>query len=401
MALCAAGCGDGRPSAPLVNSTFLGKSTNPPTTLPATGPTVARIATTTTAPTTQASAPLPPANPESIPVMLVPGQYQTIGGVVTAVNGNPIYANKVIRLLRGELAARAPEMSPAQFRKFATDEMKTQINRLERDEVIFGAADRFLEADDRQLAEYLTMQFRTRKIIDAGGSVELAQKKAAADGDSFEELIYDKYRWFMSQIYLNQKVMPRIQVTAEDMRKYYKANVGREFTEFDEVTFRLIKVDARRWGGKDKAAARAADIAAKTVSGDFADLARKMNDDARLARLGGEEVPVQKGAYRLEKVEAALWTTPVGKTTGVIDDSGNFYIAKVESRKEGKVLPFEDKTVQERAYKALKDPQFIRLTGEIEARLRKPENSWVRPEVMDAVIEMAMQGYGIWAKPAN
>ena len=124
-----------------------------------------------------------------------------------------------------------------------------------------------------------------------------------------------------------------------------------------------------------------------------------MNDDPRLARSGGEEVPVQKGAYRLEKVEAALWTTPVGQVTAPIEESGAFYVAKVQSRKEGSVIPFEDKRAQAKIYDTLWKRQFRDMIEELDKNLRRESEGMVRqsPGMLQMVVDMAMQNYGAWA----
>jgi len=330
-----------------------------------------------------------------MPVMLAPGQYQTIGGVVSEVNGSPIYANRVMRILRSELSARALEMDPDQFRKFAAEQIRKTIDGLERAELMYAAADRSLETDDRRLAEFLTMQFRTRKITEASGSIELAERKAHADGDVFDELVYDYYRKSMTDIFYRRKVFPRIQVTADDLRAYYNVNVGQEFTERDEAVFRLIKIDPRLSGGRDAAQRRATDIAGKATPDAFADMARKMNNDERLAQSAGEVGPIQRGAYKLEKVEAAVWATPVGSVTPVIEDTGAFYVALVEARKDGRVMPFEERAVQEKIRRTLESRQFRKMSDELDATLRK--NSMVRKNLdTQAALDLAMQGYAIW-----
>jgi transposase-like protein len=88
----------------------------------------------------------------------------------------------------------------------------------------------------------------------------------------------------------------------------------------------------------------------------------------------------------------------VGSVTPVIDDAGAMYIAMVEGRKVGRVVPFEDRKVQERIRKTLENRQFRKLSDEIEATLRK--NSMVRkdPEMAQAALDMAMQGYAVWSK---
>jgi parvulin-like peptidyl-prolyl isomerase len=332
------------------------------------------------------------------PVGATLGQFQTLGGVVAEVNGNPIYANKVLKELHPELSARALEMDESQFRTFATAEIKKKIQGLERDELVFGAADRNLVGDDRKMAEYLTMQWRTRQITEAGGSAELAQRKAQADGSNFDDLVWDRYRLEMSQVFYRRKVIPRIQVSADDLRTYYNVNLKTEFTEQDEVTFRLIKIDTRKAGSPDAARKRAQEILAKAQTQNFAELARTMNDDPRLAKLAGEEVPLQRGAYRLEKVEKVLWETTAGKLTPIIEDTGGLYIAKIEARKTGKVLSFDDRAVQDRIQRVLSSRQFRQLTDEIEITLRKQSMVRENAAMQQTAIEMAMQNYGLWAK---
>ncbi len=95
--------------------------------------------------------------PTTRPAILFSGQYQTLGAVVSEVNGNPIYANRIIRQLRGEFSARASEMNGEQFRKFATDEIRKEIGRMQRDELFFGAAERNLDAEDLRLLASLSL----------------------------------------------------------------------------------------------------------------------------------------------------------------------------------------------------------------------------------------------------
>jgi len=347
------------------------------------------------------ASPGPPPRPvdgAAIPVMLAPGQYQTVGGVVSEVNGNPIFASKVLRQLRGALSARATEMDLEQFRRFAGEEIRKRISGLQRDELIFGAADRFLEREDRQLAELLTMQYRTRRIADAGGSVELAQRRASAEGEDFEEQVYEQYRRFMTEMFFRRKVYPRIQITADDLRAYYNANVGREFTEQDEVTFRLIRIEPRVHGGMEAARQRAEALRAEAIGGDFAEVARLRNDDPRLARAGGLETPLQRGAYRLERVEQALWGLRPGEVSPSIEDGGALFIAKVEDRKTGHVRPFSERAVQDQIQRTLWSRQFNALRSDLEDNLRR--NAMVResPEMTQTVINMAMQGYAIWSR---
>ena len=394
LMLVVGGCGSSIPTAPLSTSVF-----RSPT--PATQPIRNEAPSPALANSAKPSvASLSPATTQ--PVYLFDGSFQTVGALVSEVNGYPIYANRLVRQLRSELSAEAKKMTDVQFRKFTTDEIRKKLSLMQRDELIFGAADRYLELDDRRLAEAITMQFRSKLITDAGGSIEMARQLAEESGDTFEGLLYDKYRKYMSDVYMRKKIYPRIQISAENMRAYYNQNLEREFVEQETVTFRMIKIDTSKPGGKDNANKRAAVILEKAKSADFEELARTMNDNPYLARAGGKE-SYQRGASKYEKVEAALWLTPIGQITGIIEDLDGLYIAKVESRTTRRVMPFEDRAVQDRIWGALWRPQFRAMAEEMEQGLKR--NSMVRPmeesetnKMLQPAIDMAMQSYPKWAK---
>lgn len=384
--LVLAGCGgSSKPEVPLTSSVFRG-----PTTM---------VSVSVVATSQPVRASVGPAAPTTLPAGIFGlGQFQTVGGVVSEVNGYPIYANKVLRSLQSALAAKAPQLSEQQFRAFATSEINRRIMGLQRDELVYGAADRNLEEDDRKLAEQLTMRYRTQLITDAGGSVELARMKAGADGLDFDEEVLDQYRRYMTEVFYRRKVVPRIKISADDLRDYYAANLKTEFSEPEAITFRLIKVDARKAGSKAAAEQKARDLREEANKGDFGELARMKNDDARLAQSGGKEEAIQRGAYRLEKVEKALWDLAVGEVSPVIEDAGGYYIAKVESRTPGKVADFSERPVQDRIQRTLWARQFRELTDQIEQQLRRNSMVFESRDMIQTAIEMAMQNYPLWAK---
>ena len=403
--LIAGGCGSSRPQTALspysfrLNSQTAASATTQPTPLkhPLFSSRTEFLAPPQPAPAMATTVSSEPASRPAVGTSS--GQYQTIGGVVAEVNGIPIYANKVLRSLRAELAAKAMELDSAQFRKFATTEINKAIIGLQRAELIFGAAERSLTEDEKRQAEFMTMQWRTQQITEAGGSPEMAARKARDDGFEFDDLVFDRYRDYMTQVYLRKNIVPRIQISAQTMREYYTAVVERDFTERAEVTFRLIKVDFARNGGQDGALRQAQRIIERAGTTPFSELATTMNDDSRLALKGGLEQPIQKNAYVLAKVENALWETPIGKIAGPIEDGKAFYLGLVQSRKEAKVQSFESPAVQDRIHQVLWARQFRVLTDQVDDRLRRTQ-AMVRDskEMRDTAVQMAMQNYSRWAK---
>jgi peptidyl-prolyl cis-trans isomerase D len=247
----------------------------------------------------------------------------------------------------------------------------------------------------------MTTQWRARQITEAGGSVELARQKFAAEGLNFEEAVRERYRFHITQVYFQKKLMPRIQVTADDMRRYYQLNKDKEFTDHDAARFRLIKIDPKLIGGadaKDKAVERARELRARATKGqeDFAELA-KFSHDAHLSKTGGDVGWVQRGAYSLEKVEKAVFALQPGQVTDIIVEGGAFYIAKLEELKNGFVNPFNSQAVQTEIHDKLQRMQFRTMREAQQADLERGAIINFDPQRMDVALEMAMQRYPQWA----
>lgn len=335
------------------------------------------------------------------------GQYMMVGGIVAKVNEAPVYASQVLNLVSRDLAAKSREMDASQFRRYAADELFQSREHFIRTEVMVAAAQRNLEPSEIALAQALTTDWRQKRITEAGGSLALARRRAAAEGLDFDEMVNEQHRTFLSQIFMQKKVFPRIQITAQDMRDYYRANVDTLFTQHEQIRYRMIRIDPANVGGKDAAIARVKQIQEKAAAGyDFAELARTYNSDQGLSGNGGLSDWTDRGAMRAEKLEAALLKLQPGQVTQdfIQESDGMFYVAKLEDRKPGRVAPFDDPTVQEKIYNTLRAQQFRTLTdqfvGELERqaivdppdRDRRPDDS-----MLQLVVQMAMQRYPQWA----
>jgi parvulin-like peptidyl-prolyl isomerase len=331
------------------------------------------------------------------------GQYMTLGAVVAEVNGTPIYVNKVLSVLVVPLRANAREMEEPQFKIAATNLIRRRIQELIRDELQFAAAVRALDSDDKDLVNRLTVQYRQQLLTDAGGSVELARRKAEADGTTLEDKVQDEYRRLMTQVFFQKRLWPRVQVSAEDMRRYYDRNLSEKYTEHDQAHFLLIKIDPAKMGGVEEARTKAQELHDRAARGeDFASLAGSVNHDARLMKEHGDVGWVQRGAYRLEKVEQAVWSIEPGAITPVIDDGGAFYLARLEQRKKGRVMPFDEEAVQNNIRDTLRMGQFRAMREQVLQGLM--EKAIVRgdpdrqPDMMAPAIEIALQEYPRWSR---
>jgi parvulin-like peptidyl-prolyl isomerase len=330
------------------------------------------------------------------------GEYMTLGAVVVTVNGNPIYANKVLSDIAPVLAVKAREVDSSRFQGVVEDEVQKQLSVLVRTELEFAAAQRNLDEHDRNLANQLTMQWREQQITQAGGSVEQARSRARADGRDFDDLVQEQYRVEMRRIYFQKKEFPKVQVSADDMRQYYAQHQDQIFTQRAEAKFSMIKIGFDASGGRDQALAKITALRQRLTKGeDFSQIAGTVNDDeSLLAGKGAVESGdwIDRGAFAKEKVEDAVWKLKPGETTPVVEDGDAFYIAKLVDKKEGRVRSFEEADVQALIKRALEAQQFDALRDKAFADLQKEAIIYPDHPQIEPVVEMAMQMYPIWTK---
>lgn len=356
-------------------------------------------------PVTQPAATRPAATSDSIPAAsrtgASSGQFQLIGTVVAEVNGTPIFANKVLMMINKPLMAKARELDEAKFKQFAAGLIQNQIGELVNDEVLFAAAQRALSEEDQKIVDSMTQQWRGQQITLAGGSVQLAKSKAVADGDDFDEVVRQQFRRNMIEMYRYRKLTPRIQVTIDDLRRYYDRHKEDEFTEHEAARFRLLEVEVTKTGSREQALEKIRQKYDRARSGeDFAVMCAKENDNPAYAKASGDMGWLNRGSFAKEKVEAEVWKLQPGQITDIIDGGGSFYIAKLEEVRHGRVRSFneqpngKEQSVQEVIRNKLQRDQFRELTIEIDQRLRRDAIVRSDEKMISLCVDMAMQRYG-------
>lgn len=336
-----------------------------------------------------ATRPLPP---------LGTGMAMAVGRVAVEVNGQPIFSKKVLQPIEPDLAADARAMDADSFQKIAAKKIRDQLDFLIRTELEVAAAKRNLTPSEVQIAEAQTMVWRQRQITEAGGSIETARQKALAEGTTFDEKVEDEYRTNLVRAFYTKRIFPRVQVNADDMRRYYDRNLDREFTTRPGAQFRLIKVDVKKVGDRAMAEQKARELAARARAGeDFVAIARDYNDDPRLRGNGGEVGTIDKGAFALTAVEDAVWKLAPGEVSDPVEERGAFYVAKLEQKTEGRVQSFDEEAVQDKIRATLRAAQFAELRDRQRDQLLEGAVVNPYPPKIEPLLEIVMQKYPYWA----
>jgi parvulin-like peptidyl-prolyl isomerase len=335
----------------------------------------------------------------STPTTLPTGQYMVVGLVVAEVDGQPIFANKVLALSQKELSVQAKELDERAFRRLAMDQIDKDKNQLIRDELEYRAAQRSLSEDERKLARTLTTKWLNDAIAHAGGSEEQLKRRVAAEGYNYDDVLNDKHREFMTQVYYQRKVIPLIVITADGMREYYEKHKA-DFSEKSGVSFRMIKVSVKEVGDRERALSIAQEIqdAAASNPDGFAALAKERNKEAYLKTSGGLPMDglIEKGAFAIKPVEDAAWALEPGQVSPVITVGDAFYIIKLEKKTTGRTEPFTSEQVQDRIRAALRSEQFKALRDKEQKKLESEAIINIKRNALDTTLDMVMQRYKVW-----
>jgi parvulin-like peptidyl-prolyl isomerase len=332
-----------------------------------------------------------------------------VGLVLAEVDGQPIFANKVLALSQKELSVRAKELDEKAFRRLAMDQIDKDKSQLIRDELEYRAAQRSLNDDERRLARTLTTKWLTDAIAHTGGSEEQLKRRMAAEGYNFDDVLEDKHRELMTQVYYQRKIIPLIVITADGMREYYEKHKA-DFSEKSGVSFRMIKVSVKEVGDSVRAKSIAEEIQAAAAANPdgFAALAKERNKEAYLRDSGGLPMDglIEKGAFAIKPVEDAAWALEPGQVSPVITVGDTYYIVKLEKKTTGHTEPFTSEQVQDRIRAAIRSEQFKALREKEQQRLQN--EAIIRPDtrtaqgraedrrLMDLVTDIAMQRYPYW-----
>ena len=106
--------------------------------------------------------------------------------------------------------------------------------------------------------------------------------------------------------------------------------------------------------------------------------------------------PIDRGAYVLDEIESALWNLNAGDTTSVLHVGDAYYLGRVEAKKIGRTMAFEEDAVQKKMIETLRSGQFSKLRGNMEQQLRKDSVITKNQATYAVTLAMAMQNYSRW-----
>ena len=204
---------------------------------------------------------------------------------------------------------------------------------------------------------------------DAGlETVEDLERAISAEGLSYEDFKVDIKNRLITQQVIGREVGSRIQITQEQMRKYYEEN-KQELDRPEEVLIReiLIATEGKEGSELEAAEERAREVQEKvSKNGDFAKLAEEYSDGVTAKTRGGNIGYFRRGQLAKE-IEEVAFRLNKGETSDLIRTKYGWLVIKVEEKHEGGIPPLTsiESQVQEALYMQQLQPELRKFLDKL------------------------------------
>jgi peptidyl-prolyl cis-trans isomerase C len=272
---------------------------------------------------------------------------------IAKVNGveiSNIDMERKFNLIKERYASMGMPLDDSKLQEFR----KNIINSLVEQEVLYQESSaqgiKIEPAEIKTELENFKKQFET----------EDAFKKQIAEMNFTEEIILSQIGRSKSiQKFINDKIMPDIKVSNDDVKKYYDSHPDEfKLPERVHASHILVKVDP-----KDKDAEKLKKEAKKKIEGiktkldkgeDFAKLATENSDCPSKAK-GGDLGFFERGQM-VKPFEEAAFSLKPGEVSAIVETQFGYHIIKAQEKKEASTLAFDE--IKEKLQQKLKDDRF-------------------------------------------
>jgi parvulin-like peptidyl-prolyl isomerase len=299
----------------------------------------------------------------------MPTAASTNGPLVTAIDGYAARVDNTI-ITYGEVRESAGPYLQQLARKYKGKELAERIQAAYLDARESLIEEALLKAETKTLGVSLP-----EKVIDDEVSRLIRERfnnnrallsRALADRRmTFDEWKQEVADQITIRVFYNQEVTRRANVPMQAVRDEYERTKAEYFIPF-KVKYRFILINKGKTE-EDRAVKRkqADDTLKKLRDGtDFLAVAKEVSEGDI------DEAPWREPANVRAELRPALLKTSAGQISDLIETSGEFYIIKVEERREEGYTPFEElqKALESKLLDAEKDRLHAALIERITAK---------------------------------
>jgi parvulin-like peptidyl-prolyl isomerase len=265
------------------------------------------------------------------------------GQVAATVNGQPIFAEDILKQMPLEMAdglARAErEAPPDEFRKIRQHFIKMNLQpHIERELLLQALKSKIKDDQLKGIQKQIDAAYNTEGLPHAlkmaGVATEAELEEALQKRGSSIEVLREQFRnRELGQQYLGSKALPKTGFDRPDVLKYYQEH-KEEYAIRAQAKWEQIRFLYSKYDGKEGARKKAEAIIERLENGEeFAAIARECSDGPTASSRGGLREWTTEGTLKDKEIERALYAQPVGEIGPPIETENSIEIVRVIQRK--------------------------------------------------------------------
>jgi hypothetical protein len=335
-----------------------------------------------------------PATPTPVAPPMGDDRAYTVDAMVGQVNGRAIYASAVFKDIHEQLLARGKAVPRAAFEREVSKIIAQRLQVIVLESLILGEAERDLTMQERQGLGALLKRQREDMIkrFGAGSRAVTDVRIRQLQGRSLDQALEDYRQEVLVKKYLDQHVMPKINVSRRDIERYYQ----RHYDDFNPPPTRTIHMI------RTNDAARAENIDRLLNEGrPFLELAADESLNSYKAGdkgLFGADLPGNKIFGQDDLNEPTIALAEGQHTPRIERDNGNFWIYVAKIKREP---PRPLREVQSDIEGLLRRQQYEQLTSEYHIELFEQGSFDPLDDMAIRLIDVAMARYAAPPPPAQ
>lgn len=180
----------------------------------------------------------------------------------------------------------------------------------------------------------------------------------------------------IAQEALRQHVPQKFDVSLEELREYYDANV-KDFQRPARVRFRELVADFKKSGSRESALDLIVQMGNEVYLGgtSFEAVAKRLSHGVN-ASDGGVYDWITQGSLKSKKIDEVVFSIPLRRLSLIIEDTDGLKIVEVLEREEARTVPFEESQLEIRD--KISKQKKSKAQEELLARLREQTPIWSR-----------------------
>jgi len=317
------------------------------------------------------------------------GETYTVDAMVGHINGKPVYASRIFREVGEQTLETLGRSKPVrEFRADLAELFGAKLGEMVSTSLVLAEAESQLSERERQGLQAMLAKHREDLISRHGGALALAEEYLQRErGLTLDEAVEQHRQRILISRYMQSKLMPRVHVGRREVERYYQEH-HQEFNPPEKLTLRMIRVE-------DEATADEVD-AALEAGEPFAEVARRYStyrpdNGGMLPQFTCNRPEFDELAWpalnrRVRLLEEGLHTP----RTAIDGGWAWVYLEDVE-RKPGQPLREVFLEIEEQ----LRRQEFVRLERRYMSEMRQRGNFTPLDQMLAALIEVAVNRYGV------